>query len=503
MISFFKNEPPSRRWWPSPKLRARATGKKGPALSRVLAYAPLVKRTLLTLLLALLNLGAQGVSSKAPVVYVLPIRQEIGDPLLYLVRRGVKEAMQHHADILVLDMETNGGEIDAMLKIIDVLHEFKGKTVTFVNKTAFSAGALMAMATDEIYMAPESVIGAAAPVMLSPGGAGVESMPDTMERKITSAMNARMRAYAERYGHNPEVAEAMIDKSKVLKLDGQTLKCEGTLLTLTNHEAEKEYGAPPKPLLSLGTVSDLPALFQRLGSDQASVTRVESTGVEALADWILTIRPLLLMVGVIGIYMEFKMPGVVLPGVIGGAALAVYFFGGYVAGLSGLEWLALFIVGVALVAVELFVLPGSTAIGLAGSIAMFVALLMAMVDIYPGGPLLPTLPQLKLPLRDLSFALAGALVCVACLARFLPRTRFYGSFVSQTASGTRTVAKIEARQRSLHGLTGVTVSTLRPGGKAQFGDELVDVISDGEMVEAGKTVQVIGSSGDFPLVKVM
>jgi len=461
-----------------------------------------VKRSLIALLLAFLELSALA-SSKSNVIYVLPVRQEIGDPLLYVVRRGVKEAMQHHADILILDIDTNGGEIDSMLKIIDVLREFKGKTVTFVNKTAYSAGALIALATDEIYMAPESVIGAAAPVMLSPGGAGVESMPDTMERKVTSAMDARMRAYAEQYGHNPEVAEAMIDKSKVLKIDGQVIKTEGTLLTLTNHEAEKDYGDPPKPLLSLGTVADLPALCQRLGAGAADVTRIEPTGAETLADWILTIRPLLLMVGVIGIYLEFKTPGVVLPGIIGGTALLVYFFGGYVAGLSGLEWLVLFIIGVALVAVELFVFPGTTAIGLAGSAAMFIALLMAMVDLYPGGPLLPTLPQLKLPLRDLSFGLAGAVFCVLCLARFLPHTRLFTAFVSQGASGIQTVAKIEARQRYLEGRSGVTVSPLRPSGKVLIDNELVDVISEGEMIESGRMVQVIGSSGGTPLVKVV
>ena len=473
------------------------------AFFRRFGYVQLVKTTLLTLFLAALEMTSFAATPKSPRVWVLPIRQEIDDPLLYIVRRGVKEAMHNDADILVLDMDTNGGAMDAMLKIIETLHEFKGRTVTYVNKNAFSAGALIAMATDDIYMAPESVIGAAAPVMLSPDGMNVQNIPETMERKLTSAMNAKMRAYAERYGHNPEVAEAMIDKSKELSIDGQIINKEGKLLTLTNLEAEKNYGNPPRPLLSLGTIPNLPALFQHLGADPATVTRVEPTGAERLADWIISIRALLLVVGVIGIYMEFKMPGVVLPGVIGGIALVIYFFGGYVAGLSGLEWLVLFFIGLALVAVELFVLPGSIAIGVAGSIAMFVALIMAMVDIYPGGPVIPSLPQLRLPLRDFSFAIAGAFVCIAVLARFLPHTRFYGNLVSHTASGTRTVEAIETRQKSLLGRTGVAISTLRPSGKAQFGDEIVDVMSDGEMVEQGKAVRVIGSSGDVALVQAI
>ncbi len=448
-----------------------------------------------------LELAAFGGPPKPSRIVVLPIRQEIDDALLYTVRRGVKQAMQTHADVLVLDMDTNGGALDSMLKIIEVSLEFKGRTVTYVNKDAFSAGALIAISVGEIYMAPESVIGAAAPVMLSPEGAGTVSMPDTVERKTTSAISAKIRAYSRRQGHNPDVADSMIDKAKELRVDGQTLKKEGGLLTLTNQEAEQEYGNPPKPLLSSGTVENLPSLLLRLGSEGGSVTRVEATGAEQLAGWILRIRPLLLIVGILGIYLEFKMPGVTLPGVVGGVALVIYFFGGYVAGISGLEWLALFIVGVALLAVEVFVTPGGMAAGIAGMAAMFAALVMAMVDIYPGGPLLPSAAQLRLPLRDLSMALAGALACVAALARFVPKTRLYAGMIPHTASGTKSPEIEETRQSRFHGCEGEAVSPLRPGGKARFGDETVDVISDGEMIEPGVRVRVIGASGNYPVVQ--
>src|SRR5213594_3403811 len=105
-------------------------------------------------------------------VYILPIRDDIMPPLVYLVRRAVKEAMEANADLLVLDMETNGGRVDTTREIISILEQFKGDTATYVNKDAFSAGAFISVATRHIYMAPGSVIGAAAPVMLSPGGEG-------------------------------------------------------------------------------------------------------------------------------------------------------------------------------------------------------------------------------------------------------------------------------------------------------------------------------------------
>src|SRR6266498_2490522 len=127
---------------------------------------------------------AAGVTNLTRKVFILPIRDDIMPPLVYLVRRGVKEAMEAQADLLVLDMETNGGRVDTTREIIGILNQFKGDTATYVNKDAFSAGAFIAVATKKIYMAPESVIGAAAPVILSPGGNGVERVPDTYESKM-------------------------------------------------------------------------------------------------------------------------------------------------------------------------------------------------------------------------------------------------------------------------------------------------------------------------------
>src|SRR5438445_11594807 len=204
--------------------------------------------------------GSETSGSVQKRVYVLPIRDDIMPPFVYLVRRGVKEAMEAKADLLVLDMETNGGRVDTTREIISILEQFKGDTVTYVNKDAFSAGAFISVATKKIYMAPSSVIGAAAPIMLSPGGDGVEKIPDTYEKKMTSAVKAMVRTSAEKNGYNIAVVEAMIDKNKGLTIDGQIIVKEGEILTLTNTEAEKKYGNPPKPLLSSGTVEKMDEL---------------------------------------------------------------------------------------------------------------------------------------------------------------------------------------------------------------------------------------------------
>ncbi len=458
-------------------------------------------------------LAAMGLSGAEPViapgepaappgkVYILPVRENIMPPLVYVVRRGVKEAMDAKAEALILDMNTDGGRVDVTEEIIQILSKFKGPTYTFVNDRAFSAGAFIAVATQKIYMAPQSVIGAAAPIMMSPGGAGAEKMPDTVEAKMTSAVRALVRTQAEKNNHNIEVVEAMIDKTKALTIDGEVLNKEGNILTLTDRQAAKEYGKPPKPLLSSGTVDSLDALLANLGYAGAQRVEIKPTGTEQLGIWINAIAPILLIVGIIGLYIEFKTPGFGLPGIVGIVAFAIYFLGGYVAGLSAAGWVIVFVLGLILIMIELFLVPGTFIAGMAGALLTLVALIMGMVDVYPGAPAWPTLPQLQLPLRDLSVAVLVSFVLALGLARFLPKTTLFQHLVSQTASGVHSVAAVEARQTARVGQTGVAVSPLCPGGKARVGEDLIDVITRGEMVERGRPVRIIGNSGADAVVE--
>src|SRR5437867_5664928 len=124
--------------------------------------------------------ASDGGGAAGKKVYVVPIRDDIMPPMVYLVRRGVKEAMEAKADLLVIDMDTNGGRVDVTEEIMEIVNKFKGHTVTYVNHKAFSAGAFISVATQKIYMAPQSVIGAAAPMLMIPGG-GPTEIPQTVE----------------------------------------------------------------------------------------------------------------------------------------------------------------------------------------------------------------------------------------------------------------------------------------------------------------------------------
>jgi membrane-bound serine protease (ClpP class) len=339
-----------------------------------------------------------------------------------------------------------------------------------------------------------------------PGG-GPTEIPETVEAKMTSGVRALVRVNAEKNGYNIDVVEAMIDKTKRLEIDGEVLNEKGQILTLTNVQAEKKYGEPPKPLLSSGTVENVTALLDVLGFGDAQRVEVKPTGVERIGAWINAISPLLLIIGAIGIYLEFKTPGFGLPGIVGIVALVIYFFGGYIAGLSGMEWAALFVVGLVLVALEFFVFPGTTLVGFAGAICMLVAITMAMVDIYPSAPGLPVPMRFSVPVdkivTTLTVALFGTFAAAWALSRVLPRTPVYHNLVSQSASGEASVVVQERQQSKRIGELGVAVSVLRPGGKAKFGDQIIDVISQGEMIPKGTRVKVIGHSGSEAIVEAV
>ena len=457
-----------------------------------------------------------GLTATQKKVYVVPVREDIMPPILYVIRRGVKEAMSAEADCLILDMETNGGRVDITEEIFDIIGKFKGETVTYVNKDAYSAGAFIAVATEKIYMAPQSVIGAAAPIMMSPTG-GVSEMPSTMEVKMNSAIRAKIRTQAEKNGYAVDVIEAMVDKTKKLERDGKIICEEGDILTLTNLEAEAKYGEAQTRLLSSGTVESIDALIIELGYGGSQRVDVAPLGVEALGTWINAISPILLLIGIIGLYIEFKTAGFGVFGAVGIAALVLYFFGGYVSGLAGIEWVGIFLVGVALVAVELFLLPGTIFIGLIGVVCIFVALIMGMTDMYPNMPWFPAgdgngnsvpqiegihfaLPDFSRPIRDLLIALALSVPIIWALAKYLPQTALFAAFTSSAASGVESVAAVAAELESRLGQAGTSTTPLNPGGKVMFGDALCNVITQGEMIAAGTPVKVIGHRGSDLLV---
>ncbi len=466
-----------------------------------------MKRYLL-LLLALLGLSAPVArASDAPAapgpVYVIPIEGMIEPALLYVVRRGLLEAESAGASAVVLTMNTPGGTLNAANDIVRLLQGVKIPTYTLVEKDAFSAGAIIALATDHIYMRPGSVIGDAMPIMMSPVG-GAQEMPEALQEKTVSAVAALIRAAAQESGHDPQLAEAMVRRELEYKIGDEVICPEGQLLTLTATEAEREVGPPEArgPLLSRGTVADLDAMLERVGLSAAERRTLQVTTSERIARFIAALSPILLMAGLLGLYIEFKTPGFGLPGILGIAALALFYWGHHIAGLAGREDLILFVIGVSLVLVEVFILPGFGIAGILGLSLIMLSLLNAMAERLPGGPWLPTLPNLQTPLLKLSAAIVLTAIAAVLLGRFLPKTPLYSRLVLQTATAGRAgYNAAPVSSIAVLGALGTSATALRPAGTALIAGQRVDVVTRGDFLEEGTPLRVAEVHGGRVVVE--
>jgi membrane-bound serine protease (ClpP class) len=349
-------------------------------------------------------------------------------------------------------------------------------------------------------MTPGSVIGAATPVMMIPGQ-GVQELPDSYEEKLSSAMRALIRATAQAKGHNPDVFEAMVDRERGLTIGETVIVEKGKLLTLTNVEAEKQYGEPLRPLLSAGTVGSVDELLKRLGLEQATHFVVEPYGLEVVGRWLTMISPLLILIGFLAIYIEMKTPGIGVPALVALISFGLYFIGYFIAGLAGWEEAVVFGMGVILLAVEVFVLPGFGMTGVLGLGCVLAALVMAMVHRMPGGPVWPGWTELQVPVLKVLGGFLGAAGVMAALARYLPETSLFRKLeLGATTSAAAGYTSSRGEAAALVGAIGVAETMLRPSGKGRFGEKLVDVVTEGDLVEAGTAIRIVEVSGSRVVV---
>ena len=436
-------------------------------------------------------------------VVVIPVREQIAKPELFILRRGLKQAIERNADTIVLDMETPGGALDVTFEMLKALEKFSGKTVTYVNREAISAGALISAGTDEIWFAPAGVIGAAAPVLATGG-----EIDETMRHKIVSYLKARVRAISEGKGYRGEVISAMIDAETELKIGDEVIKPKGELLSLTAQEAIKSYGDPPHALLGAGIAEDLDDLLARLhGAGNFTVERLEVTWSEKLAQYLTALTPLLLAGGLLCLFIEFKTPGFGIFGVAGLALLGVVFFGHHVAGLSGHEPMLFFLLGVVLVAIEVFFFPGTLVPALTGAALMLGSLVWAMLDVWPGEPLTITGDVLLRPLANVLTGVFLAVVLFFVMLRFLPQGGPWGRMVLDAAVAGEpgavrplNVAGPDApRGSELVGQSGVAATALFPSGQVEVSGRRYEAKLAMGFADAGTPVTVTGVS-DFGLI---
>lgn len=464
------------------------------------------KRTgILTLLFAALLPGlaqepgqpVPAVASTAPakpkMVYVIPVQDQIAKPVFYILRRGLKEAIDQKADAVLLDMNTPGGELGVTFDIMEALGKFPGETLTYVDKEAMSAGAFISATTSEIWFAPGSVIGAAAPV--SAGGGEID---ETMQSKLISYLRARVRAVSEGKGYRGQVLEAMIDKDFEFKIGDTVIKPKGELLSRTATEAMQTYGEPPVALLGAGIADNIDALLtKKYGAGNYVVKHFEVTWSEKLAQYLTALAPILMGVGMLALFIEFKTPGFGWFGITGLVLLGVVFLGHYVAGFSGHEPVLVFALGLLLIAVELFFFPGLVLPGVIGAALILGSLVWAMADIWPQEPIRFSGDLFLGPLQNLGLALVITATLAVALLRFLPRSWFWDKMVLATAvEGTSGVPVVHD---PLLGAEGVTVTPMFPSGEVEVAGRRYEAKLALGHVAAGTPIVVRGREG-FALI---
>ena len=431
-------------------------------------------------------------------VFVIPVREGIDKPLLFVVRRGLKAADKE--DCVVLDMDTRGGRSDVMEEIMDVLHLFEGQTVTFINRQALSAGSIIASVTDDIYFTPDATAGSSAGVQQD-----MSDLPKTYRLKMNSHIRSKVEAFAKGNRYRADVVAAMMNEDFEFKVGDVVIKPKGELLNLTAPRAAQTYGEPPQPLFSSGTFKTLDALLTaRFGAGNYRIERIEVTWSETLAQYITNYAGILLGLGILCLYIEFKTPGFGFFGITGGALLLVVFFGHYVAGLSGYEAALVFGLGLLLLLAELVFVPGVILPAVTGVLLMFGALLWSMVDHWPNQPLDFSGDMFTKPALNLLMGFGVALVLALLFAKFIPKGWFFSRLaLSGEAGSTSQVAGLSpeaaAQTTSLVGARGVVATGLFPGGQIEIEGRRYEARLELGTAIAG-TPMVVMRVSDFGLI---
>jgi membrane-bound serine protease (ClpP class) len=295
----------------------------------------------------------------------------------------------------------------------------------------------------------------------------------------------------------------MIDKDFELKIGDKVLKGKGELLSLTATEAAKTYGEPPQPLLAAGIAKDIDELLtKKFGAGNYEKRTFEVTWSEQLAQYLNLIKPILLGLGMLALFIEFKTPGFGIFGVSGIVLLAVVFLSSYVAGLSGHEPILVFAVGVVLVALELAFFHTGGVLGVVGIMMMGGSLLWAMADIWPNQPISVAWSSdlLLVPLQNMLIALVVAGGSLALIARFLPHGWIWQRLaVGGAVSGAGVATAVLAEQESLVGRAGVAATSLFPSGQVEIDGRRHEARLEVGFIEAGTPIRVVRTT-DFGLV---
>lgn len=443
-----------------------------------------MKKFAIFLSLILFGLNFNGFSQEKTKVFTFKIDSDIDPRMTRRVSESLKEAEKAEAKLIIIEMDTYGGMVTDADEIRTLLLESNIPVYSFINKDAASAGALISIACDSIYMAPGASIGAATVV----NGADGAAAPD----KYQSYMRSMMRSTAEAKGRDPKIAEAMVDEK--IEIEGVTEA--GSVITFSVSEAIK-FG------FCEGEFGSVNEILKAQGLEEAEILAYEETTTDHIIAFFLNpaVSGILILIIIGGIYFELQTPGVGFPILAAIVATLLYFVPYYLNGLAENWEVLIFFIGIILLAVELFVIPGFGIFGVLGIVCILTGLVLGMLpnqdfnfDFVPARQLFTALLTVIL----------AAIASVGLVFWLTPKVNQWGAFRAITLATTQN--RTEGYTSSFYtndlmGKTGIVHSRLRPSGRVEIDGEIYDAYSRGEFLDQGEKIQVISTEGTSLKVK--
>jgi membrane-bound serine protease (ClpP class) len=432
-----------------------------------------VKKRMTALVLSLIilfSLVFPAIADTTKKIMVVPLEKTVEKGLSSFVQRAFNEAEAENVDLIIVEIDTPGGRIDAAKEIKDVIMGSNIPTVALVKSQALSAGSYIALACDTIAMQPGSTLGDAEPRIGN----------ERADEKTLSAWKKELAAVAEAHNRDPKIAEAFADRDIVI--EGVIEK--GKLLTLTPNDA-----------IELGMadyqVANRNELLTKLGLENAQIISADPTGAERISRIVTNpyVAPILLTIGIAGIIIEVLTVGFGLFGVVGILSLILFFGGHLIAGFSGWEAILLFVLGLILMIIEAFS-PGFGIFGIGGLLAFITSIFLVT-------------PSFEAALISLTVAIIGTIVLVLISMKFFTTRNVWKKLVLGNKLVTEegfVASKEEFKDYSNR--EGIAITILRPAGTMELEDGTrLDVVTSGEFVEKDSRIKVIKVEGNRIIVK--
>ena len=426
------------------------------------------------------------------VVYRVPIEGIIDLGLPPFIQRTLEDAESNEATAVIFDINTFGGRVDAATQIKDAILGADILTIAFINRRAISAGALISLSCEKIYMTGGGLIGAATAVDMT-GKKGSE--------KVISFMREEMASTAEKRGRSKEIARGMVDEELTfthLVIGGDSIKVDdiegrkdGKLISLTTEQALKYKIAD-------GTAENMEALLDSLGYSSFETIETAENWSEAIVRFLTNpvVASLLTTFGFLGILFELQSPGWGIPGFVGLACLILSLSASYIAQLATMSDMLFVLTGLALILLEVLVIPGFGIAGLGGIGLMIYGLYLLLLPDIPVGE-----EVLGQAMDGFLIGLVGAVIGLVLLVKLMIKTKFWEQLTAPDTQKKEDGYSNTFGWESLQGETGIADTDLHPSGWVRVKDQRIFVVSEGEFIEEGKEIKILSVDGNRVLVR--